>query len=269
MSKGKRHYEFGKNWLEYSKLIDTARLDQVSSDLVRLLNIKNLNGKKVLDIGCGSGVHEIGFYMLGCRNLTAIDYDQNSIIATKLTLAKFCPESDFKVLRGDILSEESISLGKFDIVYSWGVLHHTGNLVEAIRNASSLVADKGHLAIALYRKTMMCGLWKFEKRIYSKLPKLLQVIVELIYISFFSLALLITKRVFIFHYIRDYSSKRGMSYLTDVRDWLGGYPYESISPNELRKFMTSLGFYQIYSLEGKKSIGLFGSGCDEFLFQKN
>lgn len=269
MSKGKRHYEFGKNWLEYSKLIDTARLDQVSSELARLLNIKNLNGKKVLDIGCGSGVHEIGFYMLGCRDLIAIDYDKNSIIATKQTLAKFCPESDFKVLQGDILSEESLSLGKFDIVYSWGVLHHTGNLVEAIRNASSLVADKGHLAIALYRKTLMCGLWKIEKRIYSKLPKLLQLIVEFIYIFFFALALLITKRVSIFQYIHNYSFKRGMSFITDVRDWLGGYPYESISPDDLRKLMSSLGLSQIYSLEGKKSIGIFGSGCDEFLFQKD
>jgi len=265
----KRHYEFGKNWLEYSKFIDTARLDHVSSDLARLLNMKNLNGKKVLDIGCGSGVHEIGFYMLGCRNLTAIDYDQDSIIATRRTLAKFCPESDFKILQGDILSEKFHCLGRFDIVYSWGVLHHTGNLVEAIRNASSLVTNKGHLAIALYRKTMMCGLWKFEKRVYSKLPKSLQVIVELIYIFFFSLALLITKRAFIFHYIQDYPSKRGMSFITDVRDWLGGYPYESISPHELRKLMSSLGFSQIYSLEGKNKIGIFGSGCDEFLFQNN
>ncbi len=150
-----------------------------------------------------------------------------------------------------------------------GVLHHTGNLVETIRNASSLITDEGYLAIALYRKTLTCSLWKFEKRVYSELPKLLQVKVELVCIFFFSLALLITKRVFILHYIQDYSSKRGMSFITDVRDWLGGYPYESISPHELRKLMSSLGFSQIYSLVGKNKTGIFCPGCDGFLFQKD
>lgn len=270
VNKVKRHYEFGKNWLEYSKLIDAARLDYVCSDLARLLNTNNLNGKRVLDIGCGSGVHEIGFYMLGCRNLTAIDYDNDSVIATKQNLKRYCPESNFIVLKGDILKcEDLMPLGRFDIVYSWGVLHHTGNLEEAIRNTSLLVSNNGHLAIALYRKTFMCGLWKIEKRIYSKLPKLFQLLVEFIYIFFFALALLITKRVSIFQYIHNYSSKRGMSFITDVRDWLGGYPYESISPDDLRKIMSSLGFSQIHSQERKKSIGIFGSGCDEFLFQKD
>ena len=232
------------------------------------MNLADLKDKSVLDIGCGSGVHDIGFYRLGCRDLTAIDYDLDSIVATKHNLEKFCPDAEFKILQGDILSEEIEFLGRFDIVYSWGVLHHTGNLEEAIINSASLVADKGLLAVALYRKTLMCGFWKFEKRVYSRLPRLFQRCFELIYISFFALGLILIKKTSIVRYIKSYSTKRGMNFFADVRDWLGGYPYESISPDKLRKLLSPLGFSQVYSLEGHDKIGIFGSGCDEFLFQK-
>ena len=262
------HYSFGKNWLRYSKLIENTNLDSVTLDLARLLQLSNLSNKTVLDVGCGSGIHDVGFYRLGCRNLTAIDYDLDSITATIQTLRKFCPNANYKIHQGDILSENSKLLGKFDIVYSWGVLHHTGNLVEAIYRTADLVSADGLLALAVYRKTLMCRFWKIEKRIYSKLPKIFQVFFEIIYISLFSIGLLISKKITIFSYIKSYSSKRGMNFFADVRDWLGGYPYESISPQDLRKLLSELGFSPVYSLEGSSRIGIFGSGCDEFLFQK-
>lgn len=262
------HYSFGKNWLRYSKLIEITNLDSVTLDLARLLQLSNLSNKTVLDVGCGSGIHDVGFYRLGCRNLTAIDYDLDSITATIQTLRKFCPNANYKIHQSDILSENSKLLGKFDIVYSWGVLHHTGNLVEAIYRTADLVSDDGLLALAVYRKTLMCRFWKIEKRIYSKLPKIFQVFFEIIYISLFSIGLLISKKITIFSYIKNYSSKRGMNFFADVRDWLGGYPYESISPQDLRKLLSELGFSLVYSLEGSSRIGIFSSGCDEFLFQK-
>ena len=268
MNKLQRHYSFGKNWLGYSQIIGSSEIDSVTSDLTILLNMKNLKQVSVLDIGSGSGVHDVGFYRLGCRNLTAIDYDQDCVKATQLTLEKFCPGSGFRVFQGDILSKDMQSLGKFDLVYSWGVLHHTGNLYGAIRNAASLVAEGGQFAIALYRKTLLCGFWKAEKRVYSILPTIIQRFIEVIYISFFSLCLLFFRKTSIFNYIKNYSSKRGMNFFADVRDWLGGYPYESISPDDLRILMSSLGFTQVYSLEGHNKIGVFGSGCDEYLFQK-
>jgi 2-polyprenyl-3-methyl-5-hydroxy-6-metoxy-1,4-benzoquinol methylase len=140
--------------------------------LAKFLNLGDLKGKSVLDIGCGSGVHDIGFYWLGFRNLTAIDYDPDSIVATRQNLEKFCPNAEFTILQGDILSKEIEFLGKFDIVYSWGVLYHTGDLVQATENSAALVADEGFLAIALYRKTLMCGLWKIEKKSLLKASKI-------------------------------------------------------------------------------------------------
>ena len=268
MNNIKRHFKFGKNWLDYSQLIDLSHINNVTSDLAKFLNLTDLKGKSVLDIGCGSGVHTIGFYQLGCRNLTTIDYDPDSIVATRQNLEKFCPNAEFTILQGDILSKEIEFLGKFDIVYSWGVLHHTGDLVQATENSAALVADEGFLAIALYRKTLMCGLWKIEKRVYSRLPRFFQRFFELTYISIFALALLLIKRMSIIRYIKGYSTKRGMNFYSDVRDWLGGYPYESISPDELRKLMSTLGFSLVYSVERYQKFGFFGSGCDEFLFQK-
>ena len=268
MSKVKRHYQFGKNWLEYTELINESHIKYVTLDLAKFLKLDDLKNTSVLDIGCGSGVHDVGFYNLGCRNLTAIDFDLDSIVATKYNLEKFCPDAKFKVHQGDILSEEIKFLGRFDIVYSWGVLHHTGNLKAALNNSASLVADEGFLAIALYRKTLLCEFWKIEKRVYSRLPGFFQRILELIYISTFALGLIVVKKISIVQYIKSYSIKRGMNFFADVRDWLGGYPYESISPDELRTLMLSLGFSQVYSLEGRDKIGIFGSGCDEYLFQK-
>jgi predicted RNA methylase len=131
--------------------------------LAKFLNLGDPKGKSVRDIGCGSSVHDIGFYWLGCRNLTAIVYDPDSNVATRQNLDKFCPNAEITILQRDILSKEIEFLGKFDIVYSWGVLYRTGDLAQATENSAALVADEGFLAVALYGKALMCGLWKIEK----------------------------------------------------------------------------------------------------------
>ncbi len=236
--------------------------------MAKFLNLGgDLKGKSVLDIGCGSSVHDIGFYWLGCRNLTAIDYDLDSIVATRQNFEKFCPNAEFTILQGDILSKEIEFLGKFDTVYSWGVLYHKGGLVQATENSAVLVADEGFLAVALYGNHSCLGFGKLKK-FYSRLPSFFQRFFELTYISIFALTLLLIKRMSIIRYSKGYSTKRGMNFYFDVRDWLGAYPYESISPDELKKLMSTLGFSLVYSVEGHQKFGFFGLGCDEFLFQK-
>ena len=61
---------------------------------------------------------------------------------------------------------------------------------------------------------------------------------------------------------------RGMEYLTDKRDWLGGYPYESVTPQELEAFMADRGFRCVRSFVRPGGFGLLGSGNDEYAFER-
>jgi len=67
-------------------------------------------------------------------------------------------------------------------------------------------------------------------------------------------------------HIRNYRNKRGMDFMHDVRDWIGGYPYESIRPRELDALLHPLGFVRVQASVKRRS-GLFGSGCDEYLYR--
>jgi 2-polyprenyl-6-hydroxyphenyl methylase/3-demethylubiquinone-9 3-methyltransferase len=158
-------------------------------------------------------------------------------------------------------------VGTFDIVYSWGVLHHTGAMYKAIGRASTVVKPQGILALALYGKTMFCGLWRIEKRIYSRSPKWVQKAIEQVYYVAVG-ARLALKGESLKKRRETYFQQRGMDMYHDTRDWLGGYPYESISPQEAMTFMRKLGFEPIRSFV-TPCIGLLGAGCDEYSFTKS
>ena len=69
-------------------------------------------------------------------------------------------------------------------------------------------------------------------------------------------------------YVRNYKSARGMNWHRDVHDWLGGYPYESANPAEVKTQLGRLGFTVIRSIERPAGIGIFGTGCDEFVSRR-
>jgi len=78
----------------------------------------------------------------------------------------FPGDDDWTIEQGSILDAVwAPLLGTFDIVYSWGVLHHTGAMWTALELAASLVGPRGTLAIALHRRTALCGAWRIEKRL--------------------------------------------------------------------------------------------------------
>jgi hypothetical protein len=58
-------------------------------------------------------------------------------------------------------------------------------------------------------------------------------------------------------------------YFHDLHDWLGGYPYESITPIQVAQELTNLGFAHVRSKIEPRSIGLFGSGCDEYVYARH
>lgn len=158
------------------------------------------------------------------------------------------------------------NLGTFDVVYSWGVLHHTGAMYKAIAKASAVVSPQGILALGLYGKTPFCGLWRIEKRIYSRSPKWAQRAIEHVYYGLVG-ARLALKGESLKKRRENYFQQRGMDMYHDTRDWLGGYPYESISPREAMSYLHKLGFEPIRSFVSP-CIGLLGAGNNEFVFQK-
>jgi 2-polyprenyl-6-hydroxyphenyl methylase/3-demethylubiquinone-9 3-methyltransferase len=159
------------------------------------------------------------------------------------------------------------NLGKFDIAFSWGVLHHTGAMYDAIKLASQTTKPEGQFIFALYRKTSSCGFWTAEKKWYVGASPTAQKIATKLYIGLFRLAFLIRGRDFNEYVQNTHIHMRGMEFETAVQDWIGGYPYESISPDEVESFMSSLNFQRVRSVVAPKTLSLLGSGCDEFVYR--
>lgn len=258
-------YDFGRNWAELASRFDVSNVNQSAIDLTRLVG--DVEGKTFLDIGCGSGLHSAAALKLGAKSVHAIDYDEDCVSTTNAVLAKFQQDSDWKVNRADVLDSSTLPPGLFDIVYSWGVLHHTGNMWKAIENAASRVAPGGRFCIALYLKTPFCSAWAMEKKLYAQ-NKWLRPLIKWPYAAAFMAAKTIRTGDAI-SYVRNYKSSRGMEFMVDIDDWLGGYPYESVEPEELKRFVARFGFVQEAAFGERAGSGLFGTGCGEWRFVKS
>lgn len=257
-------YDFGRNWREFSEGLTDSAIGHAKADFLRLVG--DPSGKTLLDIGSGSGLHSLSALLLGARSVTAFDYDGDSVETTRQILTRHGGGGDWSARRGDILDPGPIPAGPYDIVYSWGVLHHTGDMWRALENAAGYVADGGLFAVALYRKTPMCRLWWYEKRLYARHPAVRPIIRPLYAAALLAAHALRGRNPWAF--VRNYESQRGMSFMHDVDDWLGGFPYESVAEPELIAFMQARGFSLLRSFNTKSGIGLFGTGCGEWVFRK-
>ena len=260
------HFAFGENWADYARTIDEQRLALAEQALIRLLGDEKIRGRSLLDIGCGSGLHAAAAARLGASHVLAVDIDPVAVEAARAVLEHFAGAGRYEVKVSSLfdLSPDRT----FDIVYAWGALHHTGDMWHAIDRAVGLVRHGGTLAIALYAKTPMCGFWRLEKRLYASSPKALQRVIRAIYKVAFFAALVVTGRNPV-TYVRTYQTRnRGMNWHHDVHDWLGGYPYESTTPEEVKSFLESRGFALERSFTIKPRFGLFGTGCNEYVFRK-
>jgi SAM-dependent methyltransferase len=261
------HYEFGENWRKYAGLINDQRISAAERGLAKLLTREELAGRTFLDIGCGSGLHSLAAARAGVAAITAIDLDPNSVATTKAVLTRFAPtEVEWQAMERSVFDLDSLPL--HDVVYSWGVLHHTGAMERAISAAAARVRPGGLFAIALYRKTPLCGFWRIEKKLYTQGGPAMRGVLETLYNGARGMSFWLRGRSFK-AYKADYAALRGMEYMTDVRDWLGGYPYESISKPDMLAIADALGFdFLRGDIREKPGSGLLGSGCDEYVFRK-
>jgi 2-polyprenyl-3-methyl-5-hydroxy-6-metoxy-1,4-benzoquinol methylase len=178
-----QHFAFGDNWAEYAKNISARDIDEAIDGLRRLLGEADLEGKRFLDIGSGSGIHSLAALRLGASEVVAIDLDPKSVSTTQHVLQRHTAGSRYIVKQASVFDLDPGDLGTFDVVYSWGVLHHTGDLDRAIRKAAAMVEPGGEFVFALYHRTWLCPFWTIEKKWYAKASNYGQTLVRSIYIA--------------------------------------------------------------------------------------
>lgn len=232
-------FSFGRNWDRFVREhYSDERVEISRRHLLNFLGVQDMSGKSFLDIGCGSGIHSLAAFRSGTSRVVSVDVDPFSVRATKWVRERAGSPLTWEVHEGSILDPEFVSrLEPADIVYSWGVLHHTGNLWESIRHAAGRVPPGGLFYIAIYEKTPESPYWIDVKQRYNRASALRKRFMELahVYRTFLrtkSPAILMRN----LRYILDYRASRGMAFWTDVRDWLGGWPYEPATPAEVTGF---------------------------------
>ncbi len=261
------HFAFGKNWQDFGSRVTPRNIDESVQALARLVGGEVVAGARFLDIGCGSGLHSLAALRLGARSVQAIDLDPNSVEATRRMLARHYVGDNYAVTVHSAVELTPEAFGLFDVVYSWGVLHHTGAMWPAIERAAAAVAPGGHLVIALYRKTPLCGSWKWEKRLYTRSGPVLQGVLAGVYGFIKILRELLRGRNPIWR-IATHHRKRGMRWWNDIKDWVGGHPYESASAEDVEQFLASRGFEHVRSFKVKQESGVFGSGNAEYVYRR-
>lgn len=256
INQGKR-FAFGRNWSHFLTTVNNQKIQCAMDSLKKMLQCESLKEKTFLDIGCGSGLSSLAARKLGAQ-VYSFDYDNESVACTKELKNRYFPEDDgWTIQSGSALNTDYLkNLGQFDIVYSWGVLHHTGNLWKALVNILINLKQNGKLYIAIYNdQGWISQYWKFVKRNYcaSRFWKIFFFLLHLPYpfgASF--VKRLIDGRLF--------NNDRGMALYYDYIDWLGGYPFEVASVQKIESFYAQNGLRLINSKTTRRS------GCNELVF---
>lgn len=161
------HFAFGDNWADFSKGVTSTHVDFAVVELQNLFQCEGFRNLTWCDLGSGSGIHAVAAALLGARVL-AVDIDTSSCQTTHQLAERFGCIDKIEVKQASVLDLPR-SIGQFDVVYSWGVLHHTGSLWAALDSALDLVSPESgsRIALALYRQTRLCNAWRIEKEFYA------------------------------------------------------------------------------------------------------
>lgn len=257
-------FDFGRNWEAFSAAkIDSQRLADAADSLRQLIGTETIEGRTFLDIGCGSGLFSVAAAMCGAARVVGFDSNRKSVNVSKQNLMRLGAELQGKAmpefLLGDVLDDSFlVSLPKFDVVYAWGVLHHTGAMWEAMRKAAALVEPRnGTLVLAIYHHHWTSPIWRQVKRLYNLSPGPVRWLMNYVFGALIYVAVWVTTRA------NPLDKKRGMDFWFDVIDWLGGYPYEYARVHEVVGAVEPLGFKVEHTTRPRGH-----TGCNEFVFRR-
>lgn len=265
----KQRFAFGENWARFLSVLNDERIASAAKSLQDMLDVTSLQGKTFLDIGSGSGLFSLAARRLGAT-VCSFDYDEQSVACTSELKRRYCAnDAEWRIEQGSVLDDDFMTgRGQFDVVYSWGVLHHTGAMWLAIEKTLARVADDGTLFIALYNdQGAWSRVWWLLKFLYTKVPRAFKPLYG--YTVWYSIIWLnILKHIVKLQplvglrALFGYEAKRGMSVKHDILDWMGGFPFEVVKYDLLIAYMTARGFFCV------KGIQNTGLGCHEYVFQK-
>ncbi|MCG8650135.1 MAG: class I SAM-dependent methyltransferase [Pirellulales bacterium] len=263
-------FAFGENWKAFLTTLDEERISRAIDSLASILSADSLAGQRFLDIGSGSGLFSLAAHRLGAE-VVSLDYDSSSVGCTEELKRRFADDSpDWQIHQGSVLDLRWMeTLGSFDVVYSWGVLHHTGEMDRAIEIAAGRTRPGGRLALAIYNDQGGASRrWLKIKQAYNALPVWLRpvwvALVAGVYESrFAAVRLLRMQSPLPFHDWKQKKQDRGMSVWHDWVDWVGGLPFEVAAPEAIILPVQARGFW----LENLKTVGP-GWGCNEYVFRR-
>lgn len=265
----KDNFSFGENWSRFLSKMNPERIRLAKESISKFTGLKSLGGKTFIDLGCGSGLFSLAATRLGAKRVISVDIDDASLACTRLLKEKHCPgRKSWQVIKGSALDKKLLdSLPRADLVYSWGVLHHTGDMRRALNLAGKLVKKDGFLFVAIYNDfnglPFSSRQWRGIKAFYNRRGPVVKWGMKHAYaaMAFAGLAFHLRNP---FRYVRDYpkNSLKGMDFFVDIEDWLGGYPYEFASAEEIKRFYSRKGF-ELENIKRTKR-----EGCNEFLFRK-
>jgi 2-polyprenyl-6-hydroxyphenyl methylase/3-demethylubiquinone-9 3-methyltransferase len=235
------------------------------------LQIDSLAGRTFLDVGCGSGLFSLAARKLGA-NVWSFDYDTDSVACTESLKERFTTaDQEWVINQGSILDQDFLSsLPPADVVYAWGVLHHSGAMWEAIGNACGLVKPGGTIVLSIYNDQGGASRrWRMIKKLYNAAPRPVGWLLVVTLGAWMELKLVVIRLLRFqnplpFAHWRQRRAERGMSYWHDLVDWIGGYPFEVARPEEVFDAVSARGF-QLTHL--KTQLG--GYGCNEFVFVRS
>jgi 2-polyprenyl-3-methyl-5-hydroxy-6-metoxy-1,4-benzoquinol methylase len=235
-------FAFGRNWQRYvDRYLDPERIAIASRSLVDLVG-EELQGKTFVDLGAGSGLFSLCAHRAGAARIVSVDVDPDSVASCRTLKERSGDPENWDVVEGSILDPQLRALvPEGDVVYSWGVLHHTGGMYDAIARAAQFVKPGGLFCIAIYNRAtdrfLTSERWLRIKRSYNQVPRVVQRAMEAAFLMYWTARQLYARQNPL-RIAREYKRSRGMAVLTDLVDWLGGYPYEFATADEIVAFCT-------------------------------